>query len=85
MNILIGKTYRFKSGPSSLKEELKGKIFKILTRSTMEVYNQDGSLVLNGDGQPFFMYHNGRSVLKHIDFSYVGIEPITHLKKFSLS
>ena len=83
--ITVGKMYRFKNEErSSLRDELKGKIFKIFSANSLQAYNQDGSIILNANGQPFFLIHLDRSLYKNVDFSYVGIEPITHLKKFSL-
>lgn len=85
MEIIVGKTYRFKNEyRSSLKDELKGKVFKVIADTKIEVYNQDGSIVRNGGGMPFFTFHSS-SILNHIDFSYGQIEPAKSLKKFSLS
>jgi len=80
----IGKTYRFNSS-TFLKPELVGKVFKVISENRLEVYNQDGSIMCNKNGHPYFTYSGIRSVLKCVDHPYPCLEPIMHLKKFSLT
>ena len=83
MNIVIGRTYKF-NHHHELKPELRGKFFRVLDRNHIQVYNNGGSIIFSDKGNPHFTY-NHRTVGNSIDFSYINIEPVKHLKKFSLS
>jgi hypothetical protein len=83
MSIVIGRTYKF-NNRHELKPELRDKFFKVLDRTRIQVYNNDGSIIFSGMGNPSYNY-NHRTIGSSIDFSYIDIEPVKSLKKFSLS
>jgi len=78
----IGKRYKFLN-LRNLKSEVRGKFFKVLDNNHIEIYGDDGSIMINGMGNPYYTYSLS-GLIKSIDFTYAQIEPVKHIKKFSL-
>jgi carbamoylphosphate synthase small subunit len=78
--IIIGQVYRFKNDEAScIRRELKGKWFRVISHTRIEVYQDDGTVISNGSGDPWFTYTRS-SIIRHI--SSVDIRPIERLNKF---
>lgn len=77
-DIVIGKVYRFDNS-HNLKPSLRGKIFKVISHSKLQAYNDDGSLVLNPTGEPWFYFG---SELRYVDS--ISIQPLQYINKHSL-
>lgn len=78
--IVVGQVYRFKNDAhSTIRRELKGKWFKVISKRMIEVYNDDGTIIPNGSGNPWFTYTRN-TIIRHI--SSVDIRPIERLNKF---
>lgn len=77
--LIEGGLYKFKNDPA-IRQRISGKWFRVLPNRRIVVFNDDGSIILNGNGEPYFTYSN-QTILKHVECP--SIEPFRNIPKFS--